>query len=429
MSGSSINNRVFSPSTIEALSNKKINKNQDENISVKEIKNSITDSKGNIVDSKLKSIGITNQEDIKIIKSEYKNSQSDPNKILFQISNSNNNLIPKNIKPDNNPLIAFQSPSEKLIIENKVKKNFIYEKIKNNPEKIQKFNEGIDKFGRISQLKLQSFLDAVIKIENKDKIKEQNKSLDIFHGKNPEAISILKNEGDEKKLSDDYFKEVKKFKGINNIDISVKKKYDILDLQEYFSTSESPRTSIKLKNNYLNNETKEFENSFRETILNSKNNNLTPSDIIKIALKTTKGDYHKAVSTVHNVFKSITYDLREAQLTKNNIDNFFNSNSKTYLKKLDSKSFKEDLLIVNNLSNLRSDSKNNTDKMGPWYHFFGVQSISSKAGETIGNVAVTAEHLGRYLKIIGAGADSPVDTEKEKLDNLSLDIFIKLKSK
>lgn len=163
MSGSSINNRVFSQSTIEALS-KKVNKNQDENISVKEIKNSITDSKGNIDDSKLKSIGITDQEDIKIIKSEYKSFDLD-SKIVFQ--------IPKDVKNNSSNEI-------KLNDENNSKKEFIHEILKNNPKQFKDIENKIKIIKNPENVK--DFLNGVINILNKDKIKEI---------KNPAILDML----------------------------------------------------------------------------------------------------------------------------------------------------------------------------------------------------------------------------------------------
>ncbi|MEK7432325.1 MAG: hypothetical protein AABZ74_04270 [Cyanobacteriota bacterium] len=140
----------------------------------------------------------------------------------------------------------------------------------------------------------------------------------------------MKNKGDEKKLSDDYVKEVKNFKGIHNIDNS-----SILNLTEsldhfdnsYFNISESPRTSTKTENHYLKTETKESEIKLRDKILKSEKKNLTPVDLIKSALEVTKGDYHKAVLTLHNSLKSIAYDLRKVEFDTKNNTSFFNDNS------------------------------------------------------------------------------------------------------
>jgi hypothetical protein len=407
MSGSSINNRVFSQSTIEALS-KKVNKNQDENISVKEIKNSITDSKGNIDDSKLKSIGITNQEDIKKIKSEYKSFELD-SKIVFQ--------IPKDVKNNSSNEI-------KLNDENNSKKEFIHEILKNDPKQFKDIENKIKIIKNPENVK--DFLNGVINILNKYKIKEQNKSLDNFHGKNPEAISILKNKGDEKKLSDDYIKEVKNFKGIHNINFTknvgfIDKIYN--ETQNNFRIVGSNRSGLTDK---LSTETKKEELEFRKLILNNKKNNLTPADLIKNALEVTKGDYHKAVLISNNVLKAVSHDLRDSIKMIDGGKNLFNSKAENY-KKIGENVFSEDIKIVGKLSNLRSEAKNNTDKMGPWYHFFGVQLSCSRHGSDIANIETSIEHIGRNLPYIGTGTSKP-DKEKANIDNLSINIFNKINS-
>lgn len=257
--------------------------------------------------------------------------------------------------------------------------------------------------------------------------KTELENLSIMHGTNKNTVSILKNKEDAKKFSSDYIKTVLSFKGLQNIGSF--SPLNITELFTDFNVSESPRTSNKLKDHTLTKMTQEFEPKLREKILKSDKKNLTPSDLIQCALEVTKGDYSKAVLTLHNSFKSITYDLRKAKYDSKNGYSTFDSNSKFYNSNpnLGKKAFEEDITIVSKLSNLRANPNKNTDKMGMWYHFFGVQTVSSRESSIISYIAVGKEHDSRGDKESNV-SKSPIDKEKESLDNLSWFLFSKINS-
>lgn len=257
--------------------------------------------------------------------------------------------------------------------------------------------------------------------------KTELENLSIIHGTNKNTVSILKNKDDAKKFSSDYLKTVLSFKGLQNVGSF--SPLNITELFTDFNVSESPRTSDRLKNNTITKITQEFEPKLREKILKSDKKNLTPSDLIKYALEVTKGDYSKAVLTLHNSLKSITYDLRKAKYDSKKGYSTFDSKSKFYNSNpnLGKKAFDEDITIVSKLSNLRVNPNKNTDKMGMWYHFFGVQTVSSREGSIVSYFAVGKEHDSRGDKESNV-SKSPIDKEKENLDNLSWFLFSKINS-
>lgn len=156
MSGSSINNRVFSPSTIEALS-KKVDKNQDKNVLISELKSLDKNKNGNLDTKELNSIGITNTEDIKEIQSEFKNHKSDPNKVFF----SSNKLNLNNFSEDQ--FKKYQNINSLL---------------KNSPKLLSQFHELLRKYN--SSTSIDRVLDRTI--EKFSKVK------------NPKNIEFSKNE-------------------------------------------------------------------------------------------------------------------------------------------------------------------------------------------------------------------------------------------
>lgn len=449
MSGNLISNNNFSSSTLEAF--KKIDKsqygNQDGNISIGELKKSITDEKGNISKEKLNSLGITNQKDIDVISKEYKAHKSEPNKVFFSESEKVSSEV---LKKDNVKSLTF------IIDKIKQDKSIIGK----HPNLIKDLNSIKHNFNTINQVDLQKKLKGYINIVNSDKSKESNKlnnhleanpttgvkhnslnklnekkeillkeqkmNLDIFSGKT--AKTVLLSDNLEMK---NYLNVINKFKyKVSNIQpLSA----PISEIRKYAASSGSPRSSSDINYLYMSKLTavtqpngKSLNDSFRDNIINSKKENLDISDVLNSALEVTNGDYSMAVATVSNTFKSATYELRDLQNLSDGKNVFF---SKEYSANPDD--FTKDLKMIKKLGNLRSD-KSNGDKMGMWYHFFNVQSMSSFYGNNVTNIGIGLEHFTRDTQPlhklmsklhINNDAVSPVDNEKAKIDNLSLNIF------
>lgn len=446
-----ISKNNFSSSTLEAL--KKIDKsqygNQDGNISIGELKKSITDEKGNISKEKLNSLGITNQKDIDVISKEYKVHKTEPNKVFFSESEKVSSEV---LKKDNVKSLTF-------IIDKIKQDRGIIDK---HPNLVKDLNSIKHNFNTINQADLQKKLKGYINIVNSDKSKESNKlnnhleanpttgvkhnslnklnekkeillkeqkiNLDIFSGKT--AKTVLLSDNLEMK---NYLNVINKFKyKVSNIQpLSA----PISEIRKYAASSGSPRSSSDIKYLYMSKLTaviqpngKSLNDSFRDNIINSKKDNLDISDVLNSALEVTNGDYSMAVATVSNTFKSATYELRDIiNLPEAKDQNSFFT--KEYSANPDD--FTKDLKMIKKLGNLRSD-KSNGDKMGMWYHFFNVQSMSSFYGNNVTNIGIGLEHFTRDTQPlhklmsklhINNDAVSPVDNEKAKIDNLSLNIF------
>ncbi|MFN8576598.1 MAG: hypothetical protein U0354_07055 [Candidatus Sericytochromatia bacterium] len=161
----------------------------------------------------------------------------------------------------------------------------------------------------------------------------------------------------------------------------------------------------------------------QKNILNSGKENLTPADVLKFALDATKGDYGLASLAANNLLKNLTYRGR-----------FEGAQSLS----------KDELAIVSKLGNLRES--NSGDKMGPWYHFFGIQAAYAITERpNVARSLVDWEHtirseeaqeirhaVGASLEMAGIGekpALSPVDKEKGEIDYASCDLADNLFSK
>ncbi len=149
-------------------------------------------------------------------------------------------------------------------------------------------------------------------------------------------------------------------------------------------------------NNYYAKLTQGYESQLRQQILAAPGR-LTPADVMRLALSATNGNYTLATMTAHNFLKNVTYmgrDLAARQV-------FIPAN----------KDARELAQIVAKLENLRGEP-GAADKMGPWYHGFGVLFISSLIGRPGGTTLTDAEH---FTRLFGLGG-SQVDKEKMAWD-------------
>jgi Mg-chelatase subunit ChlD len=149
-------------------------------------------------------------------------------------------------------------------------------------------------------------------------------------------------------------------------------------------------------NNYYAKLTQGYESQLRQQILASPGR-LTPADVMRMALSATNGNYTLATMTAHNFLKNVTYLGRA--LTAQQV--FIPAN----------KDAREIAQIVAKLENLRGEP-GAADKMGPWYHGFGVLFISSLVGRPGGTTLTDAEH---FTRLFGLGG-SHVDKEKMAWD-------------
>jgi hypothetical protein len=195
--------------------------------------------------------------------------------------------------------------------------------------------------------------------------------------------------------------------------------------------------------------------------------NLAPKDLMKMSLEVTGGDVPSALLTCHNFLKEITWAQREgfsptflsftpkgsSQEPENVADSTIDINTKAEtksekkaraetLRKEYIKSFKninDNFVVINNnghltislgsedaslisdrLMNLRPADDATNDKMGPWYHTFGVLFLGSTAagGESTAKLWAEGEGLMRHYM---PGFSSKPDAFKESLTNSAAD--------
>ncbi len=141
----------------------------------------------------------------------------------------------------------------------------------------------------------------------------------------------------------------------------------------------------------------------RDAILASPGG-LTPADVMKMSLDACGGNYTLATLTAHNFLKDVAYFGRRAvELTGSP---FSLEPGTEYVPR-----------VAERLVNLRGDPSKN-DKLGPWYHMYGVLFLGSVTSVTQAEGMLTAEHLTRILKM-----GSKEDLEKADWDRAAMHVM------
>lgn len=154
-----------------------------------------------------------------------------------------------------------------------------------------------------------------------------------------------------------------------------------------------------------------------ERLASHPGENLSPEEVLSEALKSADGDLPLANLAAHNLLKNIAYFGRpSSHYPKNTPSNLYD--------KLD---------VVKKLGSMRPQNSKSTDKMGPWYHFFGIQTAAAATNSSrVAKTLTDTEHLSRQgliknvrqaMNTVGLPVSpSPSDKEKSSIDKLSLDI-------
>ena len=175
----------------------------------------------------------------------------------------------------------------------------------------------------------------------------------------------------------------------------------------------------------------------------SQDNSLAPKDVLKMALEVSGGDYPAATLLAHNFLKEITYSgrSRDEQSTFETIPGFAESDAaakaananrlkeyRTALRKTGFTVYPRGngvvtigmdpgaLALAAKLKNMRVDGDSHIagtrdphfgDKIGPWYHAFGVLflSTSAKGGRFTAKTWANVESLARHIPIFSSGPD------------------------
>lgn len=136
----------------------------------------------------------------------------------------------------------------------------------------------------------------------------------------------------------------------------------------------------------------------------ASNGNLMPDDVLGMAMQQIENDYWAALLVTHNLLKEVAYSKRYGLpaiigfdiAAPDNVDKFVSI---------------EPDLVIDKLANIRPPGDPNmSDKMGPWYHMFGILFIGAITSPTEAQFSANVESLTRWF-----GLGSNQDPFKEEL--------------
>jgi len=167
--------------------------------------------------------------------------------------------------------------------------------------------------------------------------------------------------------------------------------------------------------------TAQTEQPLQQAILHAAPHSLFPENVLKLALDVCDGNYPLAVTTGHAVLKIATYEGRSV------LKRMF---ARARGNKWDSipdlaKSLKPHSDIAKRLHNLRPGDDTTGDKLGPWYHGFGLLTAGALSSPEGAHIGAKGEHTSKWLGwFIGEGDYNP---EKEYTDEAFSDITFRLR--
>ena len=187
------------------------------------------------------------------------------------------------------------------------------------------------------------------------------------------------------------------------------------DLGESLKASDPPK-DLASKGNYYARITEPAEAELQTAILASSGN-LTPADVLRMALAPNRGNYVLATLTAANLLKNVAYlgrdDVRKGFPQLPASEN--SPGDKPY----------NVVGLASKLSNLRGNPGEH-DLLGPWYHIFSILFVGSITSEAESETMTSGEHTTRVigssalvtwlLKVFGKDAYSPIDKEKADWD-------------
>ena len=126
-----------------------------------------------------------------------------------------------------------------------------------------------------------------------------------------------------------------------------------------------------------------YEARLAKQILDSTKNDLLPQDVLRMSMDICGNDYWLATLTAHNLLKEFTYASR-GKGAMHNAQIGVSADDPS-----DPGIFISPDKLIGKLAPLRhvDDNYYKSDKMGPWYHFFGALFFAGLTGSTEMNVA------------------------------------------
>jgi len=174
------------------------------------------------------------------------------------------------------------------------------------------------------------------------------------------------------------------------------------DTLGFMLTSKDPPSV--LRDNYYVNFSKERwpngkspEKLLADAIIAS-NGNLLPDDVLGMAMTQIENDYWAALLVTHNLLKEVTYSKRYGLPAIIGFDVNDSENVAMFV------SINPDL-VIDKLAGIRPPGDSHiSDKMGPWYHLFGILFVGAITSPAEARFSANAESLTRWLGL-GSGQD------------------------
>ena len=143
--------------------------------------------------------------------------------------------------------------------------------------------------------------------------------------------------------------------------------------------------------------TEKAEQKLRIAILNAKPDSLLPWNIMQMALDASGGSYPLAVLTVHAVLKTAT------KLGRNETQGMFRRAGQNRWNEVDKlrNNLHPHSEIAKRLRNLRPKGDTSHDKLGPWYHAFGLLSAGALVSPLQAKIGAQGEHWLKWFKAYG----------------------------
>jgi hypothetical protein len=135
--------------------------------------------------------------------------------------------------------------------------------------------------------------------------------------------------------------------------------------------------------------------------------NLQPNNVLDLALQTTAGDYPLAVLTAHNLLKELTYASREPGLGGTALLGWNADDRGTDVDVINAAHVGYDVrtpaqvqAMIGKLWNPReANDPMRADKMGPWYHLYGVLFVGSVTTGTEATLGAWTENVTRWVHL------------------------------
>ena len=195
----------------------------------------------------------------------------------------------------------------------------------------------------------------------------------------------------------------------------------VFGVSDFHDLLDSSLPPSDLEGNVFVAATKRYESTLRAAIVRSEGN-LTPADVLYLALRATNGSYPLAVLTALNLLKEVAFQGREAVTVASRLVRAKPRSAAAIAKEHELferqlSTLRSQNKVVSKLVSLRQNPLLGQDKMGPWYHAFTILTVGAlyRAPIPKGNATAFWEHFRKAIGAFGT-SEAPFNLEKATLD-------------